>query len=143
MTTDDRVIWFLQNESLWTDLDALKAKAIADGIYSPKLSNIDSVVEGQIWKCQRIKKQTKFYPEPLKPKTKLLVNEQNFDELIKQREVIDILTSAKHPVRSMDDSGFTYYDYAVFKRRKHKKAPTHVISEINILFCGGDIEFIR
>ena len=142
MNTASRRNWFLRNESLWTDLDTLKAKSIADGVYSPNLSNIDSVLEGQIQKCRAIKRFTASPSEPLKPKTDLILTVQNFDELIKQREVIDILTGVKHPVRLMDDSGFTYYDYALFKRKKHGKAPSHVISEINTVFSGGDIDLI-
>lgn len=133
----------MQNESLWSDIDALKSKALKDGIYSKRLSNIVHCLEAMIGQCRKIKHRTPSPSQPFEKRTDLIVTEANFDELIQMREVIDILTSIKHPVRSMDDSGFTYYDYAVFKRRKHGKAQQHILDEINIIFNGGDIDFIR
>lgn len=136
----NRLVWFMQNESLWSDTDALKTKAIADGIYSAKLSNIVHCLEAMIGQCRTIKRRTPSPSQPFEKRTELIITEENFDELIQMREVIDILTSIKHPFRKMDDSGFTYYDYAVFKRRE-KGVQQHILDDINIIFNGGDIDF--
>lgn len=132
----------LRHEPLWSDKDALLEKVYQDGIYSRKLSNVDWCLTALVQDARNIKKLTPNPALPIKPKSNLTITETNFDELIKLREVIDILVGEKHPVKGMDESGYTYYDYAVFKRQKHGKPPTHVIGEINLIFSGGSIDYI-
>jgi hypothetical protein len=132
----------LRHENLWNDRAALLEKMYADGVYSKKLSNVDFCLTGLIERCRKIKKLTKNPSLPIQPLTDLVVTTDNFDELISKREIKDILVQSKHPVKRMDENSFTYYDYAVFKRRKHGKPPTHVIDEINTILSGGAIDYI-
>lgn len=136
-----RTSWVMQNEHLWGNLSCLRVKAVEEGLYSPKLSNIEHCLQSLIDNCKQMKRKANYFG-PLKPRTDLIITQSNFDELIKNREVIDLLNGLKHPVLAMDESGFTYYDYAVFKRRKHGRVPHHILDEINVFFRGGDIPYI-
>lgn len=143
MDTKERKNWMLRHEDLWNDKDRLYVKMIEEGALSPKLSNWKWVLDCLVKDCQHIKRISNLcHQEPLTERTHLTITAENFDELIAMREVKDILCQMKHPISSMDESGFTYYDYAVFKRRKHKRPPAHVIDEINVFFAGGDINYI-
>lgn len=132
----------LRNEPLWNDKSALLEKVYEEGIYSRKLSNVDWCLTALVQDARNIKRRTPNPSMPIKPLTDLRITQDNFDELIKDRSVIDILVGQKHPVQSMDESGFTYYDYAVYKRQKHGKIPSHVADEINLIFSGGAIKYI-
>ena len=142
MKSKERIAWALRHEHLWNDREKLLATIFAQKVYSPKLSNIDFVVDGLVQNARQIKKLTPTPGKPLKPKTDLVISQENFDDLIQSREVKDILLGVKHPVRAMDDASYTYLDYALFKRQKHGKVPSHIIDEINVIFSGGDIRFI-
>jgi hypothetical protein len=142
ISTEERVNWLLRRESLWSDREEAIKQLRAAGLYSKNLSNIDFCVSALIQRCRRIKKASQNPSAPIKPRTDLVITAKNFDELINQREVKDILMAEKHPVKSMDESSFTYWDYAVFKRRKHGKVPQHVLDEINIIFSGGTLKYI-
>lgn len=136
-----RTSWVMQNEHLWGNLSRLRVKAVEEGLYSPKLSNIEHCLQSLIDNCKQMKRKSNNF-DPLKTRTDLKITQLNFDELIKNREVIDLLNGLKHPVKAMDESGFTYYDYAIFKLRKHGRVPEHVLNEINIYFQGADITYI-
>jgi len=131
----------LRHEHLWQDKEALLEKVFVDGVYSRKLSNVLHFVVGLIADCKLIKRRSKNPATPLQPKTDLIMTAENFDELIKRRDIIDILSGAKHPFQKLDKSGFTFYDYALFLRKKHSKCPPRVIESANIIFSGGDIGY--
>lgn len=139
----EKIRWFFENESLWNDRQALKAKTLADGIYSPKLSNIEHCIDCMLQQCRHIKRTSNISQIKTIPRLALVLNELNFDEQIHRREVKDVLITMKHPVQSMDESGYTYWDYAVYKRNQHGRVPQHVLDEINVFFLGGDIKYIR
>lgn len=143
--TKERENWMLRHESLWdANIDAIRAFMIESGVLSPKLSNWKYVIEGLIQRCRHLKKIANQYsPTPVKPRSELVLTEENYDELMAKREFIDIIVQMKHPVKSMDESGYTYYDYAVYKRRKHKRPVKHVIDEINVFLAGGDINYLH
>ena len=141
MTLEERKLWMLRHEHLWSDKDALLEQVFADGVYSRKLSNVRHFVDGLIADCKLIKKQSKYAALPLKPRTNLVMTADNFDELIKMREVIDILSAEKHPFRKMDYSGFTFYDYAVFLRKEKGKCHPRVVEWSNIIFIGGSVPY--
>lgn len=143
MNTEGRRIWMLRHEDLWEDKENLRKIMIKEGALHSNLSNWKYVLDCLIQYCKRIKKIANLtQKQPLKPRTKLIMTEENFDELIKLREVKDILIAQKHPISAMDESGYTYYDYAIYKRKEHKRPVVHVIEEINIFFSGGDINYI-
>jgi hypothetical protein len=140
MDTNERVQWLLRHEPLWNDRPALLEKMYEDGVYSRKLSNVNHCVDCLLHEVKQIKKRSANPSAPLVPRTSLRVTRENFDELIKEREVIDILSQIKHPFRKLDESGFTYYDYAVFKRNERRRLAS-IIEEMNIIFAGGDVDY--
>lgn len=139
MDKQERINWMLHHEHLWKDKAELKHRAIADGVYSEKLTNIAHFLDGLIADCKVIKRRCNTFA-PLMPRTSLRITKENFLQLLTLREVIDILSEIKHPFRKLDRNGFTYYDYALYKWREQKRLNA-IVDEINLIFAGGDIEY--
>lgn len=145
MNTQERVNWMLRNEHLWDkDLNEVREVMIKAETLSPKLSNWRFCIENLIRRCRQLKKIAERYQStPVTPRSDIILTENNYDEMMSKREVIDIVIKMKHPIRSMDMDGYTYYDYAVYKRQQHKKPVKHVIDEINRYLAGGDINYLH
>lgn len=62
---------------------------------------------------------------------------ENFDRLIERRDVRDELSKLPHPFPQMDNAGHNFFDYAVYKRKKHQRPVLHIIKEINEYFRKG------
>lgn len=70
------------------------------------------------------------------------VNKENFYEKLEQREIKDILSDEKHRCRELDDMGYTYFDYVLFKTKQSKRPLQRIIDDINaILLKGKHIQF--
>ncbi len=60
-----------------------------------------------------------------------LITTENYNEKMNDRSFKDFLNSLPHPLREMDDSGYTYLDYIQYKTKKHKRPVLRLLAEIN------------
>jgi hypothetical protein len=142
MNRDERIDWLFRHEAHWSDLPLLAEKAVKDGVYSPKLSNIVHCLECLIFECQNIKKRKPSYFEPLQRRSEEFATRENIQTLLKRRDIIDILLDANHPSSRMAKNGFTFYDYILWMQRRGD-LPDYVIKEVNVIFAGGDVSMIN
>lgn len=59
------------------------------------------------------------------------LTKDNWNEQIKNQEFRDFLSSQPHPVQEMDDSGYTYLDYVLFKTKQFNRPIVKIMDEIN------------
>lgn len=70
-----------------------------------------------------------------------LLTKENYNERMRDRSFVDFLNAQPHPVKEMDDSSYTYYDYILYKTKHHERVVQRVLDEINGVIAGtGEIK---
>ena len=70
----------------------------------------------------------------------MIITEKNVKKMVSERWLRDILNNQKHPTKRMDESGFTYLDYVLY-RIKQDRSLKKISDDINQVLSGSDIVY--
>lgn len=71
-----------------------------------------------------------------------MITEDNLIEKLSDRALRDALSQQKHPTQSMDEAGFTYLDYALFRVKEGRKKRL-IVEDINAILKGKDVVYFN